>query len=196
MKRTYAMLPILGLLVFAGCNESRRGNDSNVNEPRDEAAAEENKDKFEGKAQRDARFVYEVVSANYAEIKLAELANQKSRSAEVKQIAQQLITDHTASLNELKTLAQAKAIAVPVEETDAGQRVLQDLAEEYDEDFEKQWTREMLDLHEKDIDKFEDRLDDTEDPELKAFINKTLPVLKEHQEHLKTFNERLKQKSK
>ena len=190
------MLPILGLLVFAGCNESRRGNDSNVNERRDEAAVEENKDKFEGKAQRDARFVYEVVSANYAEIKLAELANQKSRSAEVKQIAQQLITDHTASLNELKTLAQAKAIAVPVEETDAGQRVLQDLAEEYDEDFEKQWTREVLGLHEKDIDKFEDRLDDTEDPELKVFINKTLPVLKKHQEHLKTFNERLKQKSK
>lgn len=51
---------------------------------------------------------------------------------------------------------------------------------------------EMLDMHEKSIDGFEKRLEDTEDAELKSFINKTLPVLKEHRDHLEVCEESLK----
>ena len=195
MKRIYAMLAIAGPLVFSSCNESRRGNDSNVNEPRNEAAVEGNRDKFEGKAKHDAEFVYEVAAETYAEIMLAELANQKSRSAEARQIAQTLITDHTQSLNELKTLAQAKAIGVPVEATEAAERKVENMAEESDKNFDKEWSAEMLELHERHIERFENRLEDTEDPELKDFISKTLPVFEEHYEHLKAFNERLKRKN-
>jgi putative membrane protein len=195
MKIIYAMLVFAGPLVFSSCNESRRGNDSNLNETRNEAAAEANTDKFEGKTKRDAEFVYEAVGRNYGEIKMAELANQKSRSDEVKRIAQELITDHTTSLNELKTLAQAKAISVPVEETDAARRKLENMAEESEKDFDEEWSDEMLKLHERSIDMFEDRLKGTEDAALKAFINKTLPVLKEHYQHLKALNERLKKKN-
>ena len=185
---------ILMAVVFAlsSCNESKRGNDSNLNEDRNEAADESNTDKFAGKKQRDADFVYEVVGANYGEIKLAELANQKSRNREVKRIAETLLTDHSASLNELKTLAQAKAISVPVEEPDASKRTLENMAEEGDDDFDHSWCTEMAEQHEKNIDKFERRLGDTEDPELKAFINKTLPVLKKHHEQLKACDAKLK----
>ena len=69
-------------------------------------AAESNADKFGGKKQKDADFVFEVVESNHGEIKLAELANQKSRNAEIKEIATMLLTDHTASLNDLKTVDQ------------------------------------------------------------------------------------------
>jgi putative membrane protein len=194
MKGIYAMLVFTVSLVFSSCNESRRGNDSNLNETRNEAAAEANTDKFEGKTKRDAEFVYEVVSTNYGEIKMAELANQKSRSEELKRIATRLTTDHTTALNELKTLAQAKAISVPVGETDGARRKLENLAEET-EDFDEEWCKEMLNLHEKSIEKFEDRVENTEDAELKAFITKTLPVLKEHYQHLKALKERLKNKN-
>jgi putative membrane protein len=191
MKKIYHFLAIAASLTLVSCNESRRGNDSNLNEDRNEAAAESNSDKFEGTKQRDAGFVYDVVGSSYGEIKLAELANQRSRTAEVKQIAQQLLTDHTASLNELKTLAQAKAISIPVEEADASKRKLENMAEEEGSDFDKEWVQEMIDLHEKNIDTFEDRLKNTEDPELKAFISKTLPVLKKHHEHLRACEEKL-----
>ena len=184
MKKTYYILAIAASLALVSCNESRRDDDSNLNEERNEAAAESNTDRFEGKKQRDADFVYEIVGASYGEIKLAELANQRSRTAEVKQIAQKLLTDHTASLNELKTLAQAKAISIPVEEADASKRKLENMAEEEGSDFDQEWVQEMIDLHEKDIDKFEDRLKQTDDPELKSFIIKTIPVLKTHHENL------------
>jgi putative membrane protein len=181
---------------LVSCNESGRGNDSNLNEERNEAAAESNTDKFAGKKQKDADFVYEVVASSYGEIKLAEVANQKSRTPQVKKIAELLLTDHTSSLNELKTLAQAKAISVPVEETDASKRKLENIAEESGEAFDEKWCSEMKDRHEKDIEVFEKRMDDTEDPDLKAFIDKTLPVLKKHHESLEACEEALENKKR
>jgi putative membrane protein len=179
-------------LLSASCNESRRGNDNNLNEDRNEAAAESNKDKFAGKKQRDATFVYEVVETNYSEIKLAELGNQKSRNPEIKRMAEMLQTDHTSSLNELKTIAQAKAISVPVQEADASRRRVEKLSEESNSDFDKAWLDEMISIHDQSIDRFEKRLDDTEDPELKAFVEKTLPVLKKHREELNAIHEKNK----
>jgi putative membrane protein len=185
MKKIYYLLAIAASLTLGSCNQSRTGNDSNLNEERNEAAAESNTHKFKGKKQRDADFVYEVVGSSYGEIKLAELANQRSRTAEVKQIAQDLIIAHTGSLNELKTLAQEKAISIPVEEPDASKRKLEDMAKEQGSDFDKEWVEEMIDLHEKDVEKFEDRLENTDDAELKALIGKTLSVLKKQHESLR-----------
>jgi putative membrane protein len=183
----YCLILIATGLLFSSCNEAGRGNDNNGNEAADEANAE----KFKGKKQRDADFVYEVVQSCYGEIKLAELGNQKSRNAEVQNIARMLLTDHTASLNDLKTVAQAKAISVPVQEADGSRRTLEDLADESDDDFEKAWCKEMMGLHEKNINRFEDRLKESEDEELKRYIIKTLPVLKKHHGELKKCHEKL-----
>ena len=191
MKVIYIMMMGTALVVSA-CNESRRGNDSNLNETRNEAAAESNTDKFEGNTKRDAEFVYEVVESNYGEIKLAELANQRSRNSEVKQIAQTLLNDHTASLNELKTLAQSKAISIPVEERAPARRKLNNLADKSGEEFDKSWCKEMMDLHDQTIEKFEKRLEDTDDAELKAYITKSLPVLRKHHDSLEGCHERLR----
>jgi len=194
MKVIY-VIAVSATIVFSGCNESRRGNDSKVNETANEAAAESNTDKFQGQTQRDAEFVYDVIESNYGEIKLAELANQRSRNNQVKQIAQTLLTDHTASLNELKTLAQAKAISIPVEERAASKRKLEDMAGESGEEFDKGWLKEMMGLHDETIEKFEKRMEDTNDAELKAYISKTLPVLRKHHESLEACNEKLKKNS-
>ena len=192
MKSIYQILAVAASLTLLSCERS--GN-SNLNEERNEAADESNTDKFAGKKQRDADFVFEAVASNYGEVKLAELANQRSRTEQVKEIAQKLLADHTASLNELKTLAQAKAISVPVEETDAAKRKLVNIAEESGKDFDKKWVGEMLDMHEKSIERFEKRLEDTEDAGLKSFINKTLPVLKEHRHHLEACEKSLEKKA-
>ncbi|MDQ2656468.1 MAG: DUF4142 domain-containing protein, partial [Bacteroidota bacterium] len=184
-------LLVATMVLLISCNESRRGNDSNVNEDRDEAAAESNTDKFAGETRKDADFIFEVVESNYGEIKLAELASQKSRNAEIKGIAKMLLADHTASLNDLKTVAQAKAISVPVEETDAARRTLEDMAQESDQDFDLIWCEKMLDLHNTSIEKFEDRLDKTEDEQLNDYLNKTLPVLRKHQQELQACQKKL-----
>jgi len=192
MNKLFTTWMMATALTLVGCNESRRGNDTNLNETRNEAAEESNTDKFSGSVKRDANFVYDVVASQYAEIKLSELASQRSRNPEIKRIAQDLLKDHTASLNELKTLAQSKAISVPVQEEDGSKRTLERMAGEPADEFDDAWAEHMADMHQKDIDAFEDRLEGTEDPELKAYIERNLPVLKKHHEALSRYTEQKK----
>lgn len=188
MKSIFKILTVATLLALYSCNDGRKEKDSS------EVAEEANEEKFDNQAEKDADFVEEVVAANYAEIKLAELANQRSRNTEVKQIAQKLQTDHSGALNELKTFAQAKSISVPVEETDESKKKIEKFTDESGDDFDKKWCKEMIDKHEDTIDKFEKRMDKTEDADLKAWIDKTLPTLRSHYDQLKACNEKIKDK--
>lgn len=194
MKRvgTLYILAIAASLTFASCNEARRGNDADFRNDRDEAADAADAEKLTREKQRDADFVFETVADEYGEIKLAELAIQRSRNPEIKTIAEKLEKDHSESLNELKTVAQAKAISVPVEESDDSKRTLERFADESGNEFDKKWCSHMQDMHDRSIDKFQKRLEGTQDPELKKYVQKTLPVLKEHDAALRQCNERIK----
>ncbi len=181
------VVAIAASLFLISCNESRRGNAGFFSEDGDKAAAGSRKDEYDHKKQRDSEFVFETVANQYGEIKLAELAIQRSHTPAIKKLAEQMQTDHSATLNELKMLAQAKAISVPVEETDASKRELEKIADESGTEFDEQWCAQMIDMHEESIEKFEKRLDDTEDSDLKTYIAKTLAVLKDHRESLKRY---------
>src|SRR5947208_5570735 len=55
-------------------------------------------------AVEDTSFVSKAIKGNQHEIMMAQLAQQKSTSAEVKALAQKLITDHTQLLQQLQGL--------------------------------------------------------------------------------------------
>jgi putative membrane protein len=194
MKRIFRLLTLVSLVSMLACNEAKRdANDGGDNEDSKEVAEDANDEKFEdADDEKDADFVANTVAANYGEIKFAQLANQNSSNAEVKQVANMLITEHTKSLGELKTLAQTKAITVPVEEDDEARRKTERFSDEAGKDFDKKWCREMIDRHEETINKFEKRLDKTEDAELKAWINQTLPHLRMHLDKLNACHDKIK----
>jgi putative membrane protein len=190
MKRIFRLLTLVSLVSMLACNEAKRDSE---NEDSKEVAEEANDEKFEDNdLEKDADFVANTVAANYGEITFAQLANERSSDPEVKKIATMLVTDHTKTLNELKSLAQAKAITVPVEADDEAQRKTERFSDEAGKDFDKKWCKEMIDRHEESINKFEKRLDKTEDPELKAWITKTLPHLRMHLEKLNAHHEKIK----
>jgi len=189
MKRIFKILTVASLFAFYSCNEARREQEQDSNEVAEEA----NEEKFEDKdMEKDADFVAEAVAANYAEIKMAKLAQQRSSNAEVKEIARMLEKDHTKVLSELKTLAQSKSITVPVEEEDAAKRKMENLTDESGEDFDKKWLEQMEDSHEKSINKFERRAEKGEDADIKAFASKTLPHLRMHKEKIDACQDRMK----
>jgi putative membrane protein len=186
--RVFTLVSLVAALSFS-CNETRK----EANEDSNEVAEEENDEKFEDNdMENDADFVANAVAANYGEIKFAELATQRSNNADVKALAAQLVADHTKVLGELKTLAASKAISVPTEEEDADKRKTERFYDESGKDFNKKWAKELIDRHEKSINKFEKRYEKTEDAELKAFIDKTLPHLRMHLEKLNTLHEKIK----
>lgn len=195
MKKIFNVFMLILMITAVSCNESKRGNDSDSaydNDDSKDQADEQNAEKFEDNdMEKDADWVADVVESNYGEIKFATLATQRSSNTEVKRIAEMLVNHHTATLNDLKTLAQNKAISIPVEEGDDARRTTERFSDEAGKDFDKRWCKEMVDRHEESINKFEKRLDKTEDAELKAFINKTLPTLKTHLDQLNACHEKI-----
>jgi len=155
-----------------------------------EVAKEANDSTFEDRDdEKDADFIVNAVASNYAEIKIAQLANNKATDPKVKDIATMLEKDHTKVLNELKAYANKNGITVPMTETESDAKELADLEKESGKEFDNEWCEHMKDRHEKTINKFEKRIDKTEDPELKSWISATLPSLKGHLDMIKTREE-------
>ena len=193
MKKLFLKFPVILMLLFAVACSNEKANNQTA-EDSNEVAEESNDEKFDDNdVKNDADFVAEQVAANYAELELAKLAAQKSSVSDIKTIAQKLETEHSNKLEELKSLAQQKAITVPTEAEDDGKKTVRNLSEEKDaDDFNEEWCKEMVDTHEKKIEAYEDRLEKTEDPELKAWIGNTLPSLRTHLDQLKACHEKLK----
>jgi putative membrane protein len=181
MKQIVRGAVLIALVGLLSCNENRKNENDNSKETAEKA----NDEKFKSnEANKDADFVAQAVGESYAEIKLAKLAEQRSASREVKEIARMVEKDHEKSLNELKTLAQHKAISLPVEENDQDKNDIEKFQDESGKDFDKKWCKEMIDAHEDAISKFENRMEKTEDADVKALANKTLPHLRTHLEKL------------
>ena len=62
---------------------------------------------------QDETFMREAAQGGLAEVQDAQLAQQKAASAEVKQFAGRMITDHTKANNDLQQIAQSKSITPP-----------------------------------------------------------------------------------
>jgi len=175
------------VVAFTSCNNEQKDS-KEVAEEKNEAKADSTK-QF---AEKDAQFIVDVVAANYGEVKLAQLAQQKSANAEIKGVAKTLESDHTAVLNELKDLASTKGISVPTEETQDAKDKYKDLNEKKGKDFDKEWCETLVDKHEKSIKKFEDASNEAVDPDLKAWAAKTIPKLQAHHDKLMQCEKKLK----
>lgn len=156
-----------------------------------EVAEDRNDDKFNEKdTEKDAQFVVDAISANYAEIRLANEAEKYATDKEVKELAAMLVTQHTKLLDELKKYAASKVISVPTDETSSDEKNAEDLKTK--KEFDKKWCADMKDMHEKTIKKFEDASNDLSDPELKNLAANALPEIRRHYDKIVTCHDRLK----
>lgn len=179
-----ALLSIL-LAGFVSCNNASKDEAS-------KEAEEMNKEKFDKEAEEDAKFVTSQVEGNMAEVKFAQLAQQKSTNAEIKSVASMLEMDHTSVLNDLKEYAAKKNISIPTQETQDARDKLTSLDQEKPETFDKRWCDELLDKHQKGIKTYEDAATSLNDAELKTWAANILPKLKMHHDKLEECKNKLK----
>jgi len=106
----------------------------------------------------------------------------------VKAFAKQMVTDHSKANEELKTLASSKNITLPSAPNEEKQKAAADLGGKSGSDFDKAYISQMKKDHDKTVKLFEDAQKEVKDAELKAFIDKTLPVIKAHAEHVKSLD--------
>jgi putative membrane protein len=127
----------------------------------------------------DRKFANEAAEGNAMEVHLAQIAQQKSNSDAVKQLAQKIEQDHTQASKELDELAKKRAVDLPTTETK--QTVVVDkFSNLAGAQFDKAYIKMMVQEHKKDVKEFEKYAANGMDSDLKAFAAKTLPTLREH----------------
>ena len=118
---------------------------------------------------------------NMAEIEAGQLALEKSRSEQVRGFAQQVVDEHSAELQALRTLAQARGVSLPEEASirsrsqDVALKMLSGSL------FDRQYLKRMgISEHQRTLGLLRDALKNTQDPELLALIEKMLPAVQSH----------------
>ena len=132
-------------------------------------------------ARGDRKFIEEAAGSGMFEVQVSQLAASKATDAGVKSYASMLVDHHTAANNELIKIANARGVELPAAPPRALRNDIEKLGKKSGAEFDKDYVREVgIKAHEKDIKKFQSASKDVKDPELKAFVDKTLPQLREH----------------
>ena len=129
----------------------------------------------------DEKILKDMAMANMAEVEGGKLAQSKSQSSEVKAFAQQMIDDHTANLNEVKALAQARGVTLPTD-PDAKHKAMAAKLEKMSGDaFDKAYMKQAgVQDHKTVHAKLVAASKKAKDPEVKALVDKTEPVVAQH----------------
>jgi putative membrane protein len=136
-------------------------------------------------SEKDMVFVKTAGQAELGQSKIAELGVQKAADHAVKEFASQLVKDHATVTQDLKALADVKAIPFLVAILPETVELLKAMEKKNGKEFDKAFIDEMKKRHEKDIKIYEAAEKEIADPDIKAFIDKTLPLLRTHAEMLK-----------
>jgi len=130
----------------------------------------------------DQHFLRQAAQTDLAEIRMAKLANTKSETAEVKDLANKMIQQHTQNLKQVRQLAAENGFQLPNVPSAQQREQIAHLRGLSGRDFDREYTRIQVQDHEAAIRNFRQADDRTTNPAIKDYIARTLPVLGEHQE--------------
>lgn len=132
----------------------------------------------------DQTFVTKAGGSGMYEVEISKLAMDKASDPAVKEFAQMMVTDHTKANDELKQLAESKGASVPPALPKDKQAVIDKMSKLSGAKFDKAYHDQVgIKDHKTDIALFEKEAKSGQDPDLKAWADKTLPVLKTHLQH-------------
>lgn len=184
MKKTTSILLSLAFMLSLGACNKKHSDDSK------EVAEEQNEAKFEDtNKEDDTEFAVAAADGGMLEVQLGELAQTNGSSPQVKELGKMMVADHSKANEELKALAAQKNITLPQTLGDKCQKKYNDLLEKKGEDFDKAYTKAMVDDHDEDLDKFKKEADKGNDPDLKAWASGKVSTLEHHLEMSKAAKE-------
>jgi putative membrane protein len=140
----------------------------------------------------DSAFAVEAANCNLTEMMLGKLAITKGKSKKVKNFGALMIKDHSKANTKLEAIAKDKKIILPIAPDTGAQKMREVLAQKYGNQFDDTYIKMMMDDHEKDAKLFYDASKKIQDPELKTFAVKTLPVLQNHLDAINAIHDSMK----
>jgi putative membrane protein len=146
------------------------------------------------KAQTDTatmNFLVQASIGNLQEISSGKLAAQKATNPKVKAFGNRMVTDHGKAETQLLALANKKGYNLPANATSG---VVEDpmLVKATDGKFDKLYVHMMVPGHRSAVGLFQRYAIAGKDPDIKAFAQQTLPVIKSHLAEIKAIDKEMK----
>jgi putative membrane protein len=132
-----------------------------------------------------AKFIKEAAWDNENEINLGQAGAQKAENADLKSYCEMVQKDHTQANNDLQPLAQK--YGVTMETTHSSEREANKFEKETTgAKLDQKLATEFLKDHQKAIAQFEKASTQVMESDVKAYIDKELPKLRDHFQHAET----------
>jgi putative membrane protein len=128
----------------------------------------------------DCNFIQEAAQGGMTEVKLGELASSTGQRDDVKEFGQRMVKDHTSIDESLKALAAEKGVALPASLDAKHQGMVDKMSALSGTDFDNAYIACMIKDHKQDAKAFKTESSATKDMDVKSFVDKTIPVVREH----------------
>ena len=142
-------------------------------------------------SQKGKTFAKEAATGGMLEVELGRLAQQNADHDQVKQFGARMVQDHGAANQQLMTILAATDMTAPQQLDQKHKQMVDRLSKMRGAEFDRTYMREMVEDHNKDMKAFRQAAQNVSDPDLKAFAQKTLPVLEQHQQMAQEINRSL-----
>lgn len=126
-------------------------------------------------------FVSQAIQGDDAEVQLGQLAQQKSQSQDVKQLAQRLVSDHS-QMNQkwFDPVARQLGASEPKGPSKKDKKTMEKLQGLSGASFDRQYLTMMYKDHEKDLKDYKDEANSTQDPSVKQLAQQGAKVISQH----------------
>lgn len=140
---------------------------------------------------RDYKFVTEATQGALMEIHLGDTARKNGLSQVVKDFGERMFTDHSRANEQLKAVVQSKGATLPLDVNDKTNEAMKDLHNKTGADFDKAYAKHMVKDHEKDVKLYQKASENLDDPQLKSFAAKQVPILQQHLRLARQLNDQI-----
>jgi predicted outer membrane protein len=160
--------------------------DKGARQDKDERAAKPEAREHVAKARTVTRhtgsneFLIQAMQDSMAEIRVCEIAIEKSQNPDVKAFAQSMIDEHGRMGRDMEQLAAQKKLDVPQEIRAEQEMTVDELSSLDGRDFEQRWIQYNIDVHERDIKIFNHYAGEEQDEEIRKMAQEGAKVFGKH----------------
>lgn len=129
---------------------------------------------------RSREFLETAAQDSALEVQAGQLASRRARSLQVREFAMMMVQTHQRVNDSVTVLAQSKGAVLQTTLSAEGQQLLERLASLTGEQFDREYSREMLAAHQRAVRLFEDAAQSVRDEDVKSFARTQLPTLRDH----------------
>jgi putative membrane protein len=128
----------------------------------------------------DQSFMMKAAQSDSAQMGMSRMALEKSANSDVKDFAHMIEMDHKAALENLKDLMSKSDVQVLKGLPSELQHDIDRMSSLTGSEFDREFINMMVSDHQKAIEMFNDEESSTQDPDMKMYVENTLPILEMH----------------